>query len=327
MNVLGIETSCDETAASVVGPAGVLSDVVHTQQVHAQYLGVVPELASRAHAEKLTAVTRAALSQAGLVRPDAVAATAGPGLIGAVLVGLSFGKSLALGWDVPFLGVNHLEGHLLSPLMEPEAPTFPFLGLVVSGGHTALYLARDLGVYEVLGQTADDAAGEAYDKVARMLGLGYPGGPVVDRHAADGDPRAVAFPRPRSPHGPLGFSFSGLKTAVRQHLHGKAPAGRDDVCASFQAAVIDVLTDRLLRAVKQTGVDRVAVAGGVAANSGLRARLAELADEGAFSVTLPPRSRCTDNGAMIAHAGRLHLLRGERDPLSVGARPTWQPGT
>jgi len=327
VNVLGIETSCDETAASVVGPQGVLSDVVHTQEVHAAYLGVVPELASRAHVEKVTAVTRAALDQAGVDRPDAVAATAGPGLIGAVLVGLSFGKSLALGWDVPFVGVNHLEGHLLSPLLEPRSPAFPFLALVVSGGHTALYLARSLGDYETLGETADDAAGEAYDKVARMLGLGYPGGPAVDRLAATGDPAAVALPRPRSPHGPLGFSFSGLKTAVRQHLQGPAPALDADVCASFQAAVIDVLCTRLTRAVARTGVDRVAVAGGVAANSGLRTRLAELADRGAFSVTVPPRSRCTDNGAMIAHAGRLRLVGGQRDPLSTAARPTWQPGT
>jgi N6-L-threonylcarbamoyladenine synthase len=327
MNVLGIETSCDETAASVVGAAGVLSDVVHTQEVHARYLGVVPELASRAHVEKLTAVTREALKVAGMARPDAVAATAGPGLIGAVLVGLSFGKALALGWGVPFVGVNHLEGHLLSPTLEPDGPDFPFLALVVSGGHTALYLARGLGDYPMLGQTADDAAGEAYDKVARMLGLGYPGGPVVDRLARLGDPTAVAFPRPRSPKGPLGFSFSGLKTAVLQHLRGPSPASTEDVCASFQAAVVDVLAGRLLVAVDETGISRVAVAGGVAANSGLRERLAELSDQGRFSVTLPVRSRCTDNGAMIAHAGRLRLLQGQRDPLSVGAQSTWQPGT
>ncbi len=326
MNVLGIETSCDETAASVVGAAGVLSDVVHTQAVHARYLGVVPELASRAHVDKLTAVTRAALADAGLERPDAVAATAGPGLIGALLVGLSFGKALALGWGVPFVGVNHLEGHLLSPMLEQDPPAFPFLGLVVSGGHTALYLARELGVYEVLGETADDAAGEAFDKVARMLDLGYPGGPVVDRLAATGDPEAVAFPRPRSPHGPLGFSFSGLKTAVRQHLHGPDRAATEDVCASFQAAVIDVLVDRLQRAVVQTGATQVALAGGVAANDGLRNRLSALASEGAFSLTMPPRSRCTDNGAMIAHAGRLRLVAGQRDSLSFGASPTWQPG-
>jgi len=327
MKVLGIETSCDETAAAVVGPAGVASDVVHTQQVHAAYLGVVPELASRAHAEKLVAVTRAALDQAGLERPDAVAATAGPGLIGAVLVGLSFGKSLALGWDVPFVGINHLEGHLLSPTLEPDPPAFPFLALVVSGGHTALYLAHGVGSYETLGETADDAAGEAFDKVARMLRLGYPGGPPVDRLAAEGRPDAVAFPRPRSPRGDLGFSFSGLKTAVRTHVLGPAAASPEDVCASFQAAVIDVLVDRLRRAVARTGVERVALSGGVAANGGLRSRLAELAESGEWELTMPPRSRCTDNGAMIAHAGRLRLLAGQRDPLSFGARATWQPGT
>ncbi len=327
MNVLGIETSCDETAAGVVGADGVLSDVVYSQDIHAAYGGVVPELAARAHVEKVAVVARAALDQARLTRPDAVAATAGPGLIGAVLVGLSHAKALAAGWKVPFVGVNHLEGHLLTPLMDDPAPSWPFVALVVSGGHTTLYECRSLGDYSVLGTTVDDAVGESFDKVARMLGLGYPGGPVVDRHAADGDPAAVGFPRPRSPQGPLGFSFSGLKTAVRQHLHGREPAALPDVCASFQQAVVDVLTDRLLRAVRQTGVHRVAIAGGVAANSALRSGVQALAAAGHFSVTVPPRSRCTDNGAMIASAGRLRLLRGDRDPLSTGARPTWQPGT
>jgi len=329
MRVLGIESSCDETAASVVGPAAapggpttaVLSDVVHTQAIHQEYLGVVPELASRAHAEKIVAVTRAALDRAGLERPDAVAATAGPGLIGAVLVGLSFGKALSAGWGVPFAGVNHLEGHLLSPLLEDPPPAFPFLALVVSGGHTTLYLARALGDYEVLSTTVDDAAGEAYDKVARLLGLGYPGGPVVDRLAAGGDPAAVAFPRPRAKG--LNMSFSGLKTAVANHVRGPAPASPEDVAASFQAAVVDVLTDRVLRAARATGVRRLALSGGVAANSALRARMTSLPD---IEATLPPRSRCTDNAAMIAHAGRLRLLAGQRDPLSLRARPSWQAG-
>ncbi len=335
MNVLGIETSCDETAASVVGPlpgasdplrAAVRSDVVHTQRVHEAYLGVVPELASRAHAEKVVAVTRAALERAGIERPDAVAATAGPGLIGAVLVGLSFAKSLALSWGLPFVGVNHLEGHLLSPLLEEDAPTFPFLALVVSGGHTTLYRADAPGRYAVLGSTVDDAAGEAYDKVARLLGRGYPGGPIIDRLAAEGDARAVVFPRPRPKGRPMDLSFSGLKTAVAQHLRGGDRRGDADVAASFQAAVVDVLHDRVARAVRSTGLRRVALAGGVAANSALRARFEDWRDSGEIALTLPPRSRCTDNGAMIAFAGRLRLLGGQRDGLDLRARSRWQAG-
>jgi N6-L-threonylcarbamoyladenine synthase len=320
MRVLGIESSCDETAASVVDATGVLSDVVHSQAVHAEYGGVVPELAARAHVEKLGVVVRAALDQAGVERPDAVAATRGPGLIGAVLTGLSWAKALALGWGVPFLGVNHLEGHLLSPLLEDPAPSWPFLSLVVSGGHTTLYRCDALGSYTVLGETVDDAAGEAFDKVARLLGLGYPGGPVVDRLAATGDPAAVPFPRPEP--GGLDWSFSGLKTAVRSHVLGPTPAATPDVCASFQAAVVDCLLDRVARAASQTGIPRVALAGGVAANSELRRRVGELALE----TFVPPRSRCTDNGAMIANAGRLRLLAGQRDELDAGALPAWQVG-
>lgn len=318
MIVLGIETSCDETAASVVDESGVRSDVVHTQAVHEAYGGVVPELAARAHAEKVVAVTRAALAQARVERPDAVAATAGPGLIGAVLVGLTFAKSLALAWGVPFIGVNHLEGHLLSPLLDGPGLRFPFLALVVSGGHTTLYEARGLGDYLVLGETVDDAAGEAYDKVARMLNLGYPGGPVVDRLAAEGDPAAVSLPRPMA--GSLDMSFSGLKTAVRQHLSRHDAASVTDVCASFQAAVVASLVTRICQASALTGVRQVAIAGGVAANAGLRAELARCAD---LEVFVPPRSRCTDNGSMIAHAGRLHLLAGRTSGLDLGARPSW----
>lgn len=318
MKVLGIETSCDETAAAVVDATGVRSDVVHTQEVHARFGGVVPELASRAHVEKLGSVVRAALAEAGIQRPDAVAATAGPGLIGAVLVGLSFAQGLAAAWDVPFVGVNHLEGHLLSPLLEDPAPALPFLGLVVSGGHTTLYLVRGLGEVEVLAETVDDAAGEAFDKTARVLGLGYPGGPVVDRLAASGDPSAVSLPRPDP--GGLDWSFSGLKTAVRNHAQRKARASDADICASFQCAAVDVLLDRVVRAAEQTGVRRLALAGGVAANSALRERAHALPG---IDVFLPPRHRCTDNGAMIAHAGRLRLLAGQRDTLGLRARPTW----
>jgi N6-L-threonylcarbamoyladenine synthase len=336
MRVLGIETSCDETAAAVVDADGVRSDVIYTQEMHSQTGGVVPEVASRAHAERVGPAVRQALAEAGIARPDAVAGTAGPGLMGAVLVGLCAAKGLAAGWGVPFLAVNHLEAHLLAPLLESPAPAFPFLSLVVSGGHTALYLAHGVGRYEVLGQTIDDAAGEAYDKVARLLGLGYPGGPAVDALAAGGNPQAVAFPRPwlrdgrgvsrrgiaLSPSG-LDWSFSGLKTAVRVHLEGAAPAAPADVAASFQEAVVDCLVSRIELAMVQTGVRRVALGGGVAANGRLRARVAALDAE----VFLPPRARCTDNGAMIALAGRLHLLAGRRDPLSATARPGWAPGT
>ncbi len=317
MRVLGIETSCDETAAAVVGPGGVRSDVVHSQLEHGPFGGVVPEIAARAHVERLGAVVDQALRDAGVQRPDAVVATGGPGLIGAVLVGFSWAKALAWGWDVPFRAVNHLEGHLLSARMEADPLAWPFLGLVVSGGHTTLYLAHALGRYEVLGRTVDDAAGEAFDKVARLLGLGYPGGPVVDRLAATGDPEAVPFPRPDP--GGLDWSFSGLKTAVRQHVASPDRASDADVCASFQAAVVDCLVDRVRRAVDQTGLRRLALAGGVAANRGLRAAVDSLGIE----TVVPPIRRCTDNAAMIAYAGREHLLAGERDDLSRGAEPAW----
>jgi N6-L-threonylcarbamoyladenine synthase len=336
MIVLGIETSCDETAVGVVGPDGVRADVIHSQAVHEEYGGVVPELASRAHAEKLVVSVRAALKQAGIRRPDAVSATAGPGLVGAVLVGLCHGKALAATWGVPFVGVNHLEAHLLSPLLDRPAPAFPFLSLVVSGGHTALYLAHDLGRYEVLAQTIDDAAGEAYDKVARLLGLGYPGGPVVDRLASQGDPLAVPLPRPRPrtdlpptlrrgltlARSDLDMSFSGLKTAVASAVASAHPPQVVDLCASFQEAVVDVLCDRILRAAQRTGVRRIAIGGGVAANGRLRQRVSALG----LDAYLPPRARCTDNGAMIANVGRLCALRGAVDPLSLTARAGWAPG-
>jgi N6-L-threonylcarbamoyladenine synthase len=315
--VLGVETSCDETAAAVIGPEGVRSDLAWSQDVHAKYGGVVPELAARAHTEKVVAVVAAALAEAGLSRPDAVAVTAGPGLAGAVLVGFCYARSLAFGWGVPFIAVNHLEGHLLAALLEPDPPVFPFLGLVVSGGHTALYLCRAAGDYEMLGQTLDDAAGEAYDKVARMLGLGYPGGPLVDRLAAVGDPRAVSLPRPLP--GEAAWSFSGLKTAVRTVVERPGRPSNADVCASFQAALVECLVTRIRQAVRRTGVRRVAIGGGVAANAGLRAALrAE-----PYAVHLPAIARCTDNAAMIALAGRMGLLAGRSDGLDATPRPHW----
>ena len=317
MNVLGIETSCDETAAGVVGAAGLLADVTYTQEIHLRFGGVVPEWASRAHAERLAPTVREALAQAGIERPDAVAATAGPGLIGAVLVGLCFAKAAAYAWGVPFVGVNHLEGHLLTPTLEDPGFAFPFLGLVVSGGHTALYRADGIGQYRTLAQTVDDAAGEAFDKVARLLGLGYPGGPAIDRLAREGDPSAVRLPRPRTAG--LDVSFSGLKTAVRAAVERDPGLRPQDVAASFQAAVADVLCERVQRAARRERLTRVAVSGGVAANRVLRERLLALPLE----VRIPPLRYCTDNGAMIAHAGRLRLLAGVRDGLELAARASW----
>ena len=318
VNVLGIESSCDDTAAAVVGASGVLADVVHTQVEHAPFGGVVPELASRAHIEKIGWLVRQTLSEANLDRPDAVAATAGPGLIGAVLVGLCYAKALAAGWGVPFVAVNHLEGHMLAPLLEEPAPEWPFIALVVSGGHTAIYRCEALGRYEVLGETIDDAAGEAFDKVARMLGLGHPGGPRIDAGAARGA-CTVALPRPLP--GDLDFSFSGLKTAVRLRIQAADRASDDDICASFQRAVVDCLLHRVQRASARTGIRRVVVSGGVAANRELRERLMNAGLE----VFLPPKRRCTDNGAMIANAGRMHILAGRRDSLAFRARPSWSP--
>lgn len=321
MNVLGIETSCDETAAAVVGADGVLSDVIHTQLEHEAFGGVVPELAARAHQERLVRIVRGALSQAGVDRPDAVAATGGPGLVGALLVGFSFGKALALAWDVPFVVVNHLEGHALSPLLDDPPPVWPFLSVVVSGGHTSIYVCEGLDTVSCVAETVDDAAGEAFDKVARMMDLGYPGGPAVDRLAAQGDAQAVSFPRPHP--GGLNFSFAGLKTAVRQYLQKPQPASDADVCASFQAAVVDCLLDRSRGAMEATGIRRIAFTGGVAANGELRRRSAELDAE----VFLPPRARCTDNGAMIANVGRMRLVSGHADQVDAQVRPRWPIGT
>ncbi|MBN1336966.1 MAG: tRNA (adenosine(37)-N6)-threonylcarbamoyltransferase complex transferase subunit TsaD [Deltaproteobacteria bacterium] len=320
MRVLGIETSCDETAAGVVGPEGILSDATFTQLEHVRFGGVVPEIAGRVHAERITATVDEALARAGCERPDAVAATAGPGLIGALLVGFSWGRASAFAWGVPFVPVNHLEAHLLTPLLADASLDFPFLALVVSGGHTALYRAEAVGRYATLARTVDDAAGEACDKVARLLGLGYPGGPLLDRLATRGNPSGIRLPRPRSRG--LDLSFSGLKTAVRTLVETEPGLLPEDVAAAFLDAVVDVLVDRVQRAVAATGIRRLAVSGGVAANSRLRRRLADLP----FPVTLPPLTLCTDNGAMVAHAGRARLLAGHGEPPDARARPVWAPG-
>ncbi|MEO0323897.1 MAG: tRNA (adenosine(37)-N6)-threonylcarbamoyltransferase complex transferase subunit TsaD [Myxococcota bacterium] len=323
--VLGIETSCDETAAAVVSVDGaVFVDVVASQIAeHAPYGGVVPELASRAHLRAIVPVVEAALREAGgLASLSGLAVTQGPGLSGALLVGVQTAKALALRTGLPLVGVNHLDGHLLAPrLREPGAAPvdlpFPYVALLASGGHTALYRVDGPGQTTLLGQTRDDAAGEAFDKAAKLLGLGYPGGPAIDRRARSGDAEAVAFPRTMLGRGSFEFSFSGLKTAVARHVaqHGRpeSDAALADLCASFQAAVVEVLARKLSDAGRAEGVTRLVLTGGVAANSGLRARGEELARSRGQTLHVPPVKRCTDNAAMIAYAGAQRLAAGERD--------------
>ncbi len=324
--VLGLETSCDETAAAVVlDGRTVRSSVVSSQiDLHARYGGVVPELAGRAHLARITGVVAEALAGAGLDERHpglaAVAATSGPGLMGALLVGLSTGKALALAWEVPFVGVNHLEAHLFASLLEHPDPPWPLVVLLVSGGHTILVLMDGPGRYRVLGQTLDDAAGEAFDKVARYLGLGYPGGPVIDRLAGQGDRTAFAFPRALEGVG-LDLSFSGLKTAVIRAVERAPGAESADVAASFQAAVVDALIGKTRRAVEETGAAGLCLAGGVAANSELRRAAEAVGAELGIPTLLPSRAMCTDNAAMVAAAGGWRLARDGPSPLSLGADP------
>ncbi len=331
MLCLGIETSCDETAAAVVENGRVArSDVVSTQiDIHRRWGGVVPELASRNHVVQVMPVIDEALARAGtpLRALDLIAVTSGPGLQGALLVGLQVAKSLSLATGIPFVGVNHLEGHLLAIRLAAEAPEPPFLALVVSGGHTTLYEVPAFGTYRRIGTTRDDAAGEAYDKVAKLLGLPYPGGQPIDELAATGDPKAIAFPRALKQHDVLDWSFSGLKTAVLHHvqLHG-VPTGQalNDLCASFQEAVADALTRKLVLGAKKVGGTQVVLCGGVAANSRFRALAEERGREAGLRVYLPPKRLCTDNGAMIAVAGTVAFERGRRSDLSLNADPTWR---
>ncbi|MFH1058974.1 MAG: tRNA (adenosine(37)-N6)-threonylcarbamoyltransferase complex transferase subunit TsaD [Pseudomonadota bacterium] len=316
--VLGIESSCDETAAAVVADGRrVLSNVIASQvKDHAPFGGVVPELASRRHLENIAPVVRAALHEAGIGLDDltGVAVTQGPGLIGALLVGLNFAKALAWARRLPIAGVSHLEGHLMALGLAGEPPPHPHLALLVSGGHTSLYLVKAPLVQEELGQTVDDAAGEAYDKVAKLYGLGYPGGAIIDRLAHAGDPAAISLPRPRLHDGTLDFSFAGLKTAVLyfREKHQGQPYRIEDLCAGFQEAVAEVLVKKTIRAASQRGVGHVALAGGVAANRRLRELLAQEAVAAGLGVTLPPLGLCTDNAAMIAAAGCHALRAGQR---------------
>ncbi|MHB8622033.1 MAG: tRNA (adenosine(37)-N6)-threonylcarbamoyltransferase complex transferase subunit TsaD [Sulfuricaulis sp.] len=336
MRVLGIETSCDDTGVAVYDSArGLLAHRRFSQvEVHLDYGGVVPELASRDHIRKALPLIRAVLQDAA-TRPDqinGIAYTSGPGLAGALLVGAALGRTLAYAWNVPSVGIHHMEGHLLSPMLEPEPPTFPFTALLVSGGHTLLANVQALGHYTILGESLDDAVGEAFDKTAKLLGLGYPGGPAIAQAARTGNPRQFQFPRPmtgrRKTHGAhpgLDFSFSGLKTAVVTAVQNRplTPQFVADVAASFEAATVDVLAIKCEWALAQTGAQQLVVAGGVSANHKLRERLQQLARNLGIRVYFPRPEFSTDNGAMIAYAGYLRLAAGQHEPLSFGARARW----
>jgi len=332
MLVLGLETSCDETAAAVVEDGRrARSDVVSTQvDIHRRWGGVVPELASRNHVVQVLPVVNAALERAGVALGDLdlIAVTAGPGLLGALLVGLQTARGLGAATGIPVLGVNHLEGHLLAIRLLEDAPEPPFLGLVVSGGHTSLYLVEAFGQYRRLGSTRDDAAGEAYDKVGRLLGLPYPAGAPIDALAQGGNPRAIRFPRAMNAPDEVDWSFSGLKTAVRSHVqkHG-VPEGQAlaDLCASFQEAVADTLSAKAVAAARRLGIPQLVLCGGVAANSRLRALTLERGAERDIRVFLPPPRLCTDNGAMIGVAGHEAFRRGVRPGAGLAVEAAWRP--
>ena len=334
MRVLGIETSCDETGVAVFdSDHGLLAHALHSQvALHAEYGGVVPELASRDHVRRLLPLVQTVLEQSGSGPEsiDGVAYTAGPGLLGALLVGGCTARAIAFGWGVPAVGVHHMEAHLLAPLLEPEPPAFPFVALLVSGGHTQLVEVGGVGSYRILGESLDDAAGEAFDKVAKMLGLGYPGGPRLAALAEGGAPARYDFPRPMTTRPGLDFSFSGLKTftgtlikSLAAGTGGLDETTRADVAASFQDAVVDTLLIKCRRAMEQAGLERLVMAGGVSANRRLRQRLREMAESRGWTVFYPRLEFCTDNGAMIALAGCLRLQAGQHDGLAVRAQARW----
>ncbi|HII3795358.1 TPA: tRNA (adenosine(37)-N6)-threonylcarbamoyltransferase complex transferase subunit TsaD [Pasteurella multocida] len=334
MRVLGIETSCDETGVAIYDEEkGLVANQLYTQiALHADYGGVVPELASRDHIRKTAPLIQAALAQANLTPDeiDGIAYTSGPGLVGALLVGSTIARSLAYAWNVPAIGVHHMEGHLLAPMLEDNPPTFPFVALLVSGGHTQLVRVDGVGRYQLLGESIDDAAGEAFDKTAKLLGLDYPGGAALARLAEKGDPKRFKFPRPMTDRPGLDFSFSGLKTfaantlqqAIKEEgeLTGQTKA---DIAYAFQQAVVETLVIKCRRALKETGFNRLVIAGGVSANKQLRQDLAQLMQQLKGEVFYPQPQFCTDNGAMIAYTGFLRLKQGESQPLAIQVKPRW----
>lgn len=332
--ILAIESSCDETAASVVkNGREVLSNVISTQiALHTLYGGVVPEIASRKHIEKINQVIEAALKEAGLDlrQMDAIAVTYGPGLVGALLVGVSAAKAISFATGIPLIGVHHIEGHISANYIENKELEPPYVCLVVSGGHSHLVVVKDYGEYEIIGQTRDDAAGEAFDKVARAIGLGYPGGPKIDKLSKEGNPDAIPFPRAKVAENAYDFSFSGLKSAVLNYLNGcrmkGEPVCEADVAASFQKAVIEVLVEHSLHAVKEYGYDKFAIAGGVASNSSLRAAFAEACSRNNISFYYPSPVFCTDNAAMIGVAGYYEYRKGVRSGLDLNAVPNLKLG-
>jgi N6-L-threonylcarbamoyladenine synthase len=324
INILAIESSCDDTAAAVLQNGNILSNVVAGQKVHEQYGGVVPELASRAHQQHIVPVVDVALKKAGITPAElsAIAFTSGPGLIGSLMVGTSFAKSMALALDIPLIGIDHMQAHVLAHFIDAPVPEFPFLCLTVSGGHTMITVMHDHFTAEVIGHTNDDAAGEAFDKAAKILGLPYPGGPLIDAHARNGNPRAFTFPRPNIPE--LNYSFSGLKTAylyfVQQHSKDNSRFVEEhlnDICASIQYSIIAHLMKKLILASEQTGIRQIAVAGGVSANSGLRETILSEGKKRGWDVFIPDFQYCTDNAAMIAMAGYYKYLKGDTVDQSV----------
>lgn len=334
MKILGIETSCDETGVAIYDEQrGLVANQLYSQiEMHADYGGVVPELASRDHIRKTLPLIEEALKEANLTASDidGVAYTAGPGLVGALLVGSTIARSLAYAWNVPALGVHHMEGHLLAPMLEESAPEFPFVALLVSGGHTQLVKVDNVGEYELLGESIDDAAGEAFDKTAKLLGLDYPGGAALAKLAEKGTPERFHFPRPMTDRPGLDFSFSGLKTFAANTINANLDENgkldeqiRCDIAYAFQQAVIDTLIIKCRRALQQTGYKRLVIAGGVSANKQLRADLAELMQQQGGEVFYPRPQFCTDNGAMIAYAGFLRLKNGEHTNLAVSVKPRW----
>ncbi len=329
MRILGIETSCDETGIAVYDDAqGLLSHELYSQvKLHADYGGVVPELASRDHVRKIVPLIEKAMADANTSPQDldGVAFTQGPGLVGACLVGSSVGRSLAYAWNVPAVGVHHMEGHLLAPMLETQAPGFPFVALLVSGGHSMLVKVEGIGQYELLGESIDDAAGEAFDKTAKLLGLDYPGGPLLAKLAEKGEPGHYKFPRPMTDRPGLDFSFSGLKTFAANTIRDSdgSEQSQANIAFAFQEAVIDTLIIKCKRALKQTGMKTLVIAGGVSANTMLREKMTSLMQDMGGEVFYPSLAYCTDNGAMIAYAGMQRLKAGETLPLSSKAKPRW----